>query len=301
MKKTTSSLWLAGLLSGWAIAGGAQTQPVNPPPAVTTTTTASESTRGGGGSPAETRIVSSFSTWAGSEDNARSLVTGLRQGREVTLTAPSEPAPGNTSTTFTSPTRPMGYGNVRIALSLAREQLAQSGITEPTPAQLETALMGGSITTTGAGGATTTRYPGVLQMRADGMGWGQIANSMGVKLGHVMSGKTSLAPVQTTAGTAAAGSTSTASGARSGITTGGGASSTTAALGRGNSAWAHQTHPRGAGIVTANGNSAAGVGAGTRAHGGGSSAGIVTGAGVAAGGGNSAAVRAQGKGHVNPR
>ena len=110
MKKTTSSLWLAGLLSGWAIAGGAQTQPVNPPPAVTTTTTASESTRGGGGSPAETRIVSSFSTWAGSEDNARSLVTGLRQGREITLTAPSEPAPGTTSTTFTSPTRPMGYG-----------------------------------------------------------------------------------------------------------------------------------------------------------------------------------------------
>ena len=93
------------------------------------------------------------------------------------------------STTFTPPTRPMGYGNVRIALLLAREQLAQAGITQPTPEQLAAALMGGTVTNGTGATSTTTDFPGVLQMRADGMGWGRIANSMGVKLGHVMSGR----------------------------------------------------------------------------------------------------------------
>ena len=76
----------------------------------------------------------------------------------------------------------MGYGNIRIALSLAKSQLARQGITEPTPQQLQAALMGTSAT-------TSTTQSGILQMRASGMGWGQIANSMGVKLGTVMSGK----------------------------------------------------------------------------------------------------------------
>jgi hypothetical protein len=44
--------------------------------------------------------------------------------------------------------------------------------------------MGGSITANG----TTVQYPGILQQRADGLGWGQIAHSMGTKLGPVISG-----------------------------------------------------------------------------------------------------------------
>ena len=94
--------------------------------------------------------------------NAKSLVTGLHDGREVKLTS------GSTTTSFTPPTGKMGNGNVNIALALADASLKQQGITNPTPDQLKTTLSG------------------ILQQRADGKGWGQIANAMGFKLGDVM-------------------------------------------------------------------------------------------------------------------
>jgi hypothetical protein len=110
----------------------------------------------------ESRLVERYETLAGSDANAKSLVTGLRDGTQVTL------SDGKTTATFTPPTGKMGNGNVNIALALAQESLKQQGITNPTPDQLKTALSG------------------VLQQRADGKGWGQIANSMGVKLGDVV-------------------------------------------------------------------------------------------------------------------
>ncbi|HEY3077160.1 MAG TPA: hypothetical protein VGJ74_18475 [Burkholderiales bacterium] len=110
----------------------------------------------------ETQLVDKYKTLAGSDANAKSLVTGLRDGKEVTLTD------GKTTTAFTPPTGKMGGGNVDIALALADESLKQKGITNPTPDQLKTALSG------------------ILQQRADGKGWGQIANAMGFKLGDVM-------------------------------------------------------------------------------------------------------------------
>jgi hypothetical protein len=108
------------------------------------------------------RLIQKYTPLAGSEDNAKSLVTGLRDGTAVKLSS------GTTSTSFTSPTGKMGFGNVNIALSLAEASLKQQGITNPTSGQLQGALMG------------------VLQQRADGKGWGQIANSMGFKLGEVV-------------------------------------------------------------------------------------------------------------------
>lgn len=134
----------------------------------------------------ESRLVSAFTPLAGSTENATSLVKGLRSGSPIVLTGPGE-SPGTPASmvSFNSPTRPMGYGNIRIALSLAKTQLASQGITQPTPQQLQAALMGTSTTTAG----TSATQSGILQMRASGMGWGQIANSMGVKLGTVMSGK----------------------------------------------------------------------------------------------------------------
>jgi hypothetical protein len=108
------------------------------------------------------RLIDKYTPLGGSEDNAKSLVTGLRDGTAVKLSS------GSTSTSFTSPTGKMGYGNVNIALSLAEASLKQQGITNPTPEQLQGALMG------------------VLRQRANGKGWGQIANSMGFKLGEVV-------------------------------------------------------------------------------------------------------------------
>lgn len=139
---------------------------------------------------AQTRIVHSFSGFAGSEANARNLVAGLRHGTEITLTAPTVGGQPGSATRFTPPTRPMDYGNVAISLALAREQLAQLGVIQPTPAQITAVLAGGGVASRVSGQATAPfLLPGVLQMRAGGMGWAKIADTMGVRLGPAMSGK----------------------------------------------------------------------------------------------------------------
>ena len=122
------------------------------------------------------RISSDFSSFAGSTANSDALVSGLRNGAPITLTS-TDAKGATTSTTFTPPTGKMGYGNVYISMSLAKQQLAAAGITEPTAQQLEAALMGGTVTN--SSGQTTT-MTGVLQLRADGMGWGQIQQELGL-------------------------------------------------------------------------------------------------------------------------
>jgi hypothetical protein len=136
---------------------------------------------------AQTRLVADFSAFAGSDSNARSLVAGLRQGSEITL-APAGGRAGPAAQ-FAPPSRPMDFGNVRIALVLAREQLAQFGITRPNPAQLKAVLVGGGVASRANDRvATPVLLPGVLQMRAGGMGWQPIASSMGITLAQAMSG-----------------------------------------------------------------------------------------------------------------
>ena len=122
------------------------------------------------------QLVERYTALAGSKQNATSLVTGLRDGKEVTLKS------GTTTETFTVPTEKMGYGNIDHALALAEASLAKQGITNPTAAQLEAALVGGDVTT--SSGKVVPLY-GVLQLRADGMGWGRIAQEYGFKLGDL--------------------------------------------------------------------------------------------------------------------
>jgi hypothetical protein len=107
------------------------------------------------------QLVAKYTQLAGSKQNATSLVSGLRDGKEVKLTR------SGTTETFTPPTGKMGYGNIDNALSLAEASLKKQGITNPTPAQLEAATMD------------------ILRMRASGQGWGQIAQAKGFKLGEV--------------------------------------------------------------------------------------------------------------------
>jgi hypothetical protein len=109
----------------------------------------------------EDQLIQRYTELAGSKENATSLVTGLREGKEVTLKN------GNTTETFTPPTGQMGWGNVDNAIAMAERLLKDQGITDPTPAQLDAAMVE------------------VLDLRAGGMGWGQIANSLGFKLGEV--------------------------------------------------------------------------------------------------------------------
>ena len=183
MLKTAWALVLNALLCAGGLAAGADAKHAATP--VTASNAVSS-----GEPQAQVRLVSEFSGFAGSDINARSLVAGLRQGSEITLTAPGAGEQPGTAARFTPPTRPMDYGNVRIALALAREQLAQLGITRPTPAQIRAVLAGGGIASH-ANGRTATPFlhPGLLEMRAGGMGWPKIAGTMGVTLAQVMNGE----------------------------------------------------------------------------------------------------------------
>lgn len=151
----------------------------------TATTTAGATTPGttttGTAAVPASRIASRFEDLAGSPENAASLIAGLRSGTEITLSSPD----AATGVSFTPTTKPMGYGNITRALTLAQRQLAAQGITEPTPEQLHTALNGGTLTTVDSGGASqTVKMAGVLQLRSQGMGWGQIAHQLAVSPGN---------------------------------------------------------------------------------------------------------------------
>ena len=119
------------------------------------------------------RIASRYDTLAGSRSNLKSLVRGLRSGSEVQLSG----APGTKPVTFMPATAAMGYANVTRALNLAAKQLAAVGIKTPTPQELQAALNGGNVKT--AHGSTSLQ--GVLKLRSEGLGWGQIARSVGVE------------------------------------------------------------------------------------------------------------------------
>jgi len=115
----------------------------------------------GAAAQSQDQLIDRYSKLAGSKQNATSLVEGLRDGSQVKLTK------GSSTETFTPPTGKMGYGNVDNTLALAEASLREKGITSPTPAQLEASVME------------------ILRMRADGKGWGQIAQAKGFKLGEI--------------------------------------------------------------------------------------------------------------------
>lgn len=242
MKRVSSTLVACSL----AISSAAWAQTTTT--TTVTTTTATPATTSSATTSYISRVTPRFESFAGSQDNLASLAGGLRTGGVITLTGNGE------TVAFNSPTKPMGYGNITRAMDLAQRQLAAQGITDPTPSQLQTALMGGTITT--AKGTVT--YTGVLQMRADGMGWGQIAHAIGV---HPGMGKSSAAAASTSTGiTTAAGGSAAASGksnsshavdgkaqAQSRISTAAGGSANAQGSGRGLSTAATVTTAAGAG------------------------------------------------------
>lgn len=145
---------------------------------------AAEMERLSAGSPerAEQRVAKDFARLAGSADNAEVLVSALREGDDAVLVW-TDAAGKPVSTEIDPQTGSMGLGNVFISLALAQESLRQAGIAKPTPEQLEAALNGGEVRV----GDKTIVLGGVLAQRANGSGWGQIAQSLGVKLGPVVS------------------------------------------------------------------------------------------------------------------
>lgn len=306
--KLRLSAWAVALMVTGAAVAQTDSNETTAPSAPATTTIAPLSP---GQARVAAKVAAPFATMAGSPENAVALATALRTGTTATLSYGS--ANGNATTqTLVPPTRPMGWGNVKHALALAQYSLSQSGVSNPTAADLQAALLGGSIT--GADGNTVS-LTGVLGQRASGSGWGQIAKGLGTTMGAVHRGLNvasttpqTAAPTpqtgngnvaidangSTTTGAARIGTTGsrglvTASGTQSGtghgsegITTASGAVAgrssgvVTAETGRGSG----HGNARGHGIVNAAGGSAASVAAiGSR---GGASAGAVTAAGSAA-------------------
>lgn len=213
------------------------------------------------------KISSDFSGFAGSTANADALVGGLRNGTVVTLS--STDAKGvTTSTAFTPPTGKMGYGNVYTSLALAKQQLAGLGITDPSAQQIQAALVGGTVI--GANGQSTT-LTGVLTLRAQGMGWGQIAHSLGYKLGPVISGMRSAnshVASQPAASTSAAARAGTAAGTAGGPGTGpGNAYGRGIVTGTGTPGGVGQGNAYGRGIVTGTGGPAGQAGQAAAGHG----------------------------------
>jgi len=171
------------------------------------------------------RMSDRYLAFAGSSTNFEALAVGLRHGSRVTL---NEGTPSETF--FDPPTRPMGYGNITRAIDLASRQLAAGGITDPTPAEIQAAMMGGSCSRCTGG----VPLQGVLQLRNQGMGWGEIAHAIGVHPGlrsgsAAAAGKPAASGITTAAGNSVSaaklkGASSSASDGRgrSGIVTGAG-------------------------------------------------------------------------------
>ncbi|MBI2511483.1 MAG: hypothetical protein HYV96_05855 [Opitutae bacterium] len=137
------------------------------------------------------RAATQFATVTCTEDNARNLIEALHSGNEVSLTSDT-----GERVTF-KPASRLGYGEAYLAMSLAVEALRQNGITGcATPEQWRSVLIGGPLsgaTTTAAvsssstSASATSSFPGILVLRQQGQGWGQIAQTTHVQLGTVVS------------------------------------------------------------------------------------------------------------------
>ena len=203
--------------TGWSqTSGGTTTTSASTTTTQTTAVTAANSPSGQRDERYAQSVDGRFGAFAGSTENLQSLATGLRRGTEITLVGGDGEA-----LSFTPPTRPMGYGNITHALDLSSRQLAALGITDPTAEEIRAAMLGGTVTT--PQGEVTLQ--GVLALRSQGMGWGQIAHTLGLTPGRQVS-TTPATPTATSAPGAAA-TTRTAAQAnhgsgQSGIVTAGG-------------------------------------------------------------------------------
>lgn len=141
------------------------------------------------------RISTQFADVACTPENARMLVDALHSGTSVTLTSDVN---GETKTaTFTPVSSGLGYGEAYIALALAAEALRGAGVTGcATPDQWKAVLLGGPLaaadststsTTSVASATSSSHFPGILALRSQGQGWGQIAATTNVQLGQVVS------------------------------------------------------------------------------------------------------------------
>jgi hypothetical protein len=115
------------------------------------------------------RLVTEFTPLVGSREETQALVSSLRNGR---------PAATTDATDAASATPPLSYGETRFALKLAQGRLAQDGVTQPSTAQLQAALYGGTLDSV----AGPKVLAGVLPQHARGVSWGNLAQEVGMSV-----------------------------------------------------------------------------------------------------------------------
>jgi hypothetical protein len=223
-------------------------------------------------------ISSEFGSFLTNVDSHQ-VVNDLRNGQwSTTVIDPATNTP--TTTVEALPSGSTGWGNVRLSLALAQHSLNQQGITQPTQEELYGALAG------------DTTNKGILQMRSEGMGWGEIAKHYDTTVGKLMSGiKAGKQPVSTTTTATTSATTSSKR-----IVTGRGKSETQGAVSttaKGNGKSFAGTKSQGSGIVSASGQSS-GASSSFVSHG---SRGIVSGSGRALGHTSGIVTGAGGNGH----
>ncbi len=99
-------------------------------------------------------IAAQYGSSVGSPEEAGTLIDGMRTGKDVTVGDVTVSGSGKT----------MGWGNVDIAMAMARSQIAADATSKDFLSALDQ----------------------VMDMRSSGKGWGEIANDLGVNLGQVM-------------------------------------------------------------------------------------------------------------------
>lgn len=135
------------------------------------------------------QFIREFGEFAGSAENAQNLYDGLRKGSRIMLsrqTLNSEGGAGTAVLQFNPAGLPMGTGSAFISAALARQQLANHGITRPEPRQIQAALNGGPVRLADPR-ARPVMLKGVLVQRSEGLGWSVIAKASGISLGRIIS------------------------------------------------------------------------------------------------------------------
>ena len=89
------------------------------------------------------RIAAHYADWAGSPENAQSIVAGLRTGTPITIVTSG--GDRRVSLAGFTPASSMSYGQVDGALAAAQRSLSRMGITRPTAEQIQAALIGGEV------------------------------------------------------------------------------------------------------------------------------------------------------------
>jgi mannitol/fructose-specific phosphotransferase system IIA component (Ntr-type) len=143
---------IAVALMGGSVVAASGVAPINGVPTGTSTGTGIQVRNDLSAASGATAGLGTFSSSA----NLQALTSGMLKGTSITLTGAA-----NQNVTFTIPGGAMTVAEVNQALTLASQLLAQQGIVNPTPSQIQAALVGGTVV--GPNGSIVLQ--GVLQNR----------------------------------------------------------------------------------------------------------------------------------------